>query len=169
MTKVGRKSIVSFLFAFGIMMSLTFAVPPTAEQVKVPRVVGDWEVNARSTIELAGLTVSGVNYTQTMSPNLHNIVEWQQPTPGKEVEKGSGVAIKVFKYDEDRTKIVRLPNVVGLDAVRAKNLLQRDKLVVAVTTIPGKNPNDKGKVNKQNPPAGTEVGQGAKIALEVFN
>jgi beta-lactam-binding protein with PASTA domain len=169
MRKDLRQTVALSLFSFVMAISLSSLQASSEEKVKVPRVVGDWEVNARSTIEQAGLTVGGVDYTRTASPNLHNIVEWQQPLPGTETEKGTAVAIKVFRYTDDRTKIVKLPNVVGMNVLKAQNLLQREKLVVAITTIPGRNPNEKGQVNKQNPPAGTEVGQGAKISLEVYN
>jgi beta-lactam-binding protein with PASTA domain len=168
MAKKACNILVLFCAAAALMIFGFLGWGQTPEKVKVPRVVGDWEVNARSTIELAGLTVGPVAYTRTMSPNLHNIVEWQQPLPGTEVAAGRPVTIKVFQYNEDRTKIVKLPNFVGMNAVRAQSLLQKDRLVGVISSIPSKNAKDKGLVNKQNPPAGTEVGQGAKIALEIF-
>ena len=131
------------------------------ENVSVPPLVGRGEDDARRSLELAGLKLGPVAYTESGGvPN--GVVETQSPATGTLVPKGSEVTLGVVRVGE-----ATVPLVIGLsefDAAQA--LLDRGLLVGALTRIPtaGRTGDE---VTGQEPGAGARVPRGFGVRLVV--
>ncbi len=131
------------------------------ESVSVPPLVGRGEDDARRSLELAGLRLGPVAYTESGGvPN--GVVETQSPATGTLVPKGSEVTLGVVRVGE-----ATVPPVIGLsESDAAQALLDRGLLVGALTRIPtpGRTVDE---VTGQEPGAGARVPRGFGVRLVV--
>ncbi|MGI6072646.1 MAG: Stk1 family PASTA domain-containing Ser/Thr kinase [Lachnospiraceae bacterium] len=118
----------------------------------VPAVIGSVEVDAWETCVAAGLKVE-IKY-QTNNEQAGKVISQSLPG-GSNVEEGTTITLIVGKLAQ-----VKVPNVVGMDIVKAKAECESAGLVV-------KADKSKGKVIEQSIKAGEKVDQGTKITLTV--
>jgi beta-lactam-binding protein with PASTA domain len=133
-----------------------------SNQVTVPNVVGfDW-MAAGSIIASAGLTASAVGTTSGANASNANLVSSQAPSAGAAVSPGSTVTIYYYDYQT-------VPNVVGLMASTAINILYAESyMVTQTTTADGTTSENVGTVKSQTPAAGTALAAGNTVDITVY-
>ena len=132
-----------------------------AEAVKVPSLIGYSEDEAKSILRDMGLDYS-VKY-QTDNNNVGKVIG-QNPSQGKEVEKGATVTITVGTQEQQEEKIT-VPNLIGCSADEAKGILESIGLKCNID-YQADNSNI-GKVIVQNPSEGEKVDKGSRISITV--
>ncbi len=133
-----------------------YAVPAT---VRVPYVVGTAVPLAAIRLSRRGLTPKLP--TISAAELAGGIVDGQKPDSGTQVPRGSEVALSV------RPSSVAVPNVVGMEQVRAERAIQAEQLRVGRITREYSELYPPGVVAEQTPPAPTSVSVGRPIDLVV--
>jgi eukaryotic-like serine/threonine-protein kinase len=137
---------------------VTLRVSQGREQVQVPDVVGETEDNARSAIEGADLRVGKV--TEQESEEEPGTVLSQNPAAGRNVAKGSAVAITIAKG-------VEIPDVVDETQADAEETLEDAGFEVRVRERTVTTDDDVGIVLEQRPPSGEERAKGSTVTIIV--
>jgi beta-lactam-binding protein with PASTA domain len=154
--------------------TVTLTVSSGKTKMAVPGVVGQLQADAEAAVRGAGLvpTTAQVDSTQPAG-----IVVTQSPPAGTKVAKGAKVRLDISKGPPPTSppvptnpppgKQVKVPNVVGEDQTTAQKRLQRNGLKSSVSYIASSKP--VGTVVSEQPPAGTTVKRGSRVALNVSN
>lgn len=146
-----------YLFATRVL----FPVPQVAEDlVEVPDLGGMGSGQAREALESAGLVLAGVDSIRHPSVDEGRVLG-QTPLPGQMAIPGGEVLLTVSQGVERRP----LPDVTGLQAVRAVSLLEATGFSVTVDTVESGEP--AGTILAQEPGAGTPVVVAGTIRLEM--
>jgi serine/threonine-protein kinase len=132
-----------------------------ARATTVPRLEGESERMARLRLEQDGLEVGTVSEMRS-NDEASGVVVAQEPAPGK-----SGVRVSMLVNRGDRATTYVMPDLIGVDGVRAADLLRTAGFRVAIVSqqpYPGV---AAGIVLRQSPQAGFQISQGEAISLEV--
>lgn len=130
-----------------------------AESVSVPNIVGHKEGDALRLLKRARLS-AGQKKTRQTSEGIGTILE-QDPAPGTEVPPGSAI-----NYVLGVAETSRVPDVVNLSVEKAKELIERARLVTGLVTT-RQHPRLDNVVLNQDPDAGKEVPLHTAINLVV--
>ncbi len=144
-------------------------VPPQDDTVAVPNLKGMTLDRAKAEIESAGLAVGGVEETETEEQEKDGTVSGQAPEAGMKIEKGTAVAIMVFRKKaavEQPAGDVEVPDVGGMKIEAAKEALEKAGLKAGrITMKPGQGV--PGSVISQTPFASAKVPRGSVVDLDV--
>ncbi|WNZ10183.1 Stk1 family PASTA domain-containing Ser/Thr kinase [Streptomyces sp. 11x1] len=142
--------------------TVELVVSTGAPKVAVPSVIGDQIEDAKDKLE--GEDYEFVVKTKTKeSPEEAGTVLDQNPTTGKEVEKGSTITLTVAKAEEKAT----VPTVTGRSCDAAKSQMEANDLVGTCTEVETQDPNLVGKVVATNPEAGSELNKGDTVTIQI--
>ena len=131
------------------------------QQVTVPSLVGSDPATAGQKLGSLQLVV---NSGQEASPTVPaGLVTRTDPPAGSSVPVGSTVTV----YTSTGPPQVQVPNLKGLSASQAEAALSQVQLKGTFTTVAVSDPGQDGKVQSQNPAAGTAVAQGSTVAAVV--
>lgn len=135
---------------------------PEVEQVPVPAIVGVTQEEAIAMLSEAGLEFSiGGNEASAEVPE--NSVISSDPEPGTLVDPGSTVSVILSSGPADTT----VPDVSGLTQEQARNQLRQANLEVSEVQTIDDPSQDKGRVIRTDPEAGTEIAEGESVVLFV--
>ncbi len=137
--------------------------PPGA--VAVPGVAGATIEEAGARIVAAGLVLGGSTGEFSDDVGAGRVIR-SDPAESAQVEQGSTVAL-VVSDGPAPPEAVQVPSLVGLTPAEAGAELNRSGLVVGGSTEEFSNEVAQGQVIRSDPAAGTEVEQGAVVALYV--
>jgi beta-lactam-binding protein with PASTA domain/predicted Ser/Thr protein kinase len=141
---------------------VTLVVSLGKPKVKVPRLRGKTEDEAKSALEDAGLTLGGTDKKSSTTVPKGDVVG-SDPDAGSSVEKGT--AVTLFISDGPGKAVV--PREIGKSLDDAKADLRRAGFKVAVnfTDVPPGQPDN--QVLQQNPSEGDSVNRGSTVTLTV--
>ncbi|MBQ1391039.1 MAG: Stk1 family PASTA domain-containing Ser/Thr kinase [Firmicutes bacterium] len=142
--------------------SITVNVSTGKQEKSVPRLIGQEYVSdeeMEAVLENYGLTLGNVSYKESHDePGL--IIE-QDPSPGKEVEKGTAVDIVISKAKSTG----QIPYLYGLTQSEAENAIKNAGFTVGQITEEETAELDGGHVLRQYPAADTEMELNSPIDL----
>lgn len=142
--------------------TITLSISSGPESSSVPNVVGQDQVGASSLLESAGFKVS-VKQSYSDSVEQGKVIS-QSPSGSTTVSPGSTVTITVSQGKE--TKMVTVPNVVGMNSTDAQNTLTSLGLNYSIVETKDTNV-EKGKVISISPSAGQQVEEGTSVKIYV--
>jgi eukaryotic-like serine/threonine-protein kinase len=131
------------------------------EQVSVPDVVGKGEDQARNALEQAGLTTD-VSEEESTDRDPGTVLR-QDPSPGRQVDKGSAVRIVVAKAPPQ----VDVPDVVDKTKDEARSELRKAGFNVRVVSEDVTSADKDGVVVDQQPPGGQQLRKGSRVTIKV--
>ena len=132
---------------------------PSAEQVRVPNLIGQTLSESQNALTERGLRVGETTERADPEAEAGTVVE-QSPTSGELVDPDSSVDL-VLSTGRDTTLV---PSVVGLSVAEARPLLTEAGLEISeVREEPSDDP--EGTVLEVQPPAGSEVDVGSSVVL----
>jgi beta-lactam-binding protein with PASTA domain len=129
--------------------------------VAVPKVVGQTQSQAQTTLEASGLRVGQVSQEPTLAVPPGTVVS-QSPSAGSEVKKDSAVDISVADIPT-----VQVPNVVGQLQADAITALAEAGLRTGTVNYVYDSNVQAGKVGAQTPSANEKVSVGSAVNLTV--
>lgn len=142
--------------------TITLSISSGPESSSVPNVVGQDQVGASLLLESAGFKVS-VKQSYSDSVEQGKVIS-QSPSGSTTVSPGSTVTITVSQGKE--TKMVTVPNVVGMNSTDAQNTLTSLGLNYSIVETKDTNV-EKGKVISTSPSAGQQVEEGTSVKIYV--
>ena len=142
--------------------TITLSISSGPESSSVPNVVGQDQVGASSLLESAGFKVS-VKQSYSDSVEQGKVIS-QSPSGSTTVSPGSTVTITVSQGKE--TKMVTVPNVVGMNSTDAQNTLTSLGLNYSIVETKDTNV-EKGKVISTSTSAGRQVEEGTSVKIYV--
>lgn len=131
------------------------------EMIAVPTVTGSTQSDAANALNQAGFTVKTVS--QADSTTAKGTVISQKPAGGNQAAKGSAVTI----YISSGPQQIKVPKLIGLTQTEAVAKVQALGLVESILMVNNTDPTTTGKVQDQDPSAGTTVNKGATITIWV--
>lgn len=144
-----------------VATQLVFPAPPPPEEVvDVPDVRGMRLAQARERIEGAGLTTGVVDSLSHPSAD-QQVILGQSPLPGQLALPGAAVRMTISLGPQRRA----VPDVVRLDAQRARIVLESTGFVVRVDSVESALP--RGRVVEVDPPADSLVSIPAEVRVRV--
>ncbi|MEV7199949.1 Stk1 family PASTA domain-containing Ser/Thr kinase [Streptomyces griseoluteus] len=142
--------------------TITLVVSTGAPKVTIPSVIGLPFDQAREKLEGDDYQLTVKKETRVSSDTPDNVLD-QDPTGGKQVQKGSTITLIVAKAEEK----VAVPDVTGKSCDEAKAALQQAGLTPTCNDQPVPDPAQNGKVQNTNPPAGTQVKKNTPVSVNV--
>lgn len=142
--------------------TITLVVSTGAPKVTIPSVIGLPFDQAREKLEGDDYQLTVKKETRVSSDTPDNVLD-QDPTGGKQVQKGSTITLIVAKAEEK----VAVPDVTGKSCDEAKAALQQAGLTPNCNDQPVPDPAQNGKVQSTNPPAGTQVKKNTPVSVNV--
>lgn len=142
--------------------TITLSISSGPESSSVPNVVGQDQVGASSLLESAGFKVS-VKQSYSDSVEQGKVIS-QSHSGSTTVSPGSTVTITVSQGKE--TKMVTVPNVVGMNSTDAQNTLTSLGLNYSIVETKDTNV-EKGKVISTSHSAGQPVEEGTSVKIYV--
>jgi serine/threonine-protein kinase len=131
------------------------------EQVVIPDVSGQDQVEASNTLGARSLTVEKVS--QPSDTVDSGKVIGTNPAAGQSVPKGSKIQLIVSSGKDQ----VTVPNLNGLTQSEAMDSLQNAGLTGTVTSVFACEPSSSGKVIAQSPSNGSRVDRGSNVNMSV--
>lgn len=131
------------------------------EQVKVPKVEGQTEANARSALEAAGLKTGTVTEENSDTVAVGTVIR-QTPAANSSAEKGAAVTLVISKGPGN----IKVTDVIGHEESRATRELQEDGFQVAVKDVYSEELSE-GLVVSTNPDTGSSAAPGSTVTISV--
>ena len=151
----------------GRRIYLTINTGATPEST-VPSLSGVSVDEAKNRLNAAGLVALPSDIRPDSIPSPHkNMVTKQFPEPGKIVKEGSRV--RLWYGTGLGNKLVTVPDVVGLTAREAQNVLLRQKIRSVVLGSPSVTDKSRMEIVRQSLAEGTRVKEGYEVRLFVQN
>lgn len=154
-------AMVSFVVGFGIIDFVVLPLLVRSENtMKVPDLVGMEFEQARLLCEERELVLEkrGERYEEHVPPGF---ILSQDPLPELLVEKGKEIEVVVSMGQE----LTSIPDITGLEADRAKSILETSGLVVTGERRETSEIMAEGRVLAVEPPPGSRVKSGSEVAL----
>ncbi len=151
----------------GVVILLKFVFYPGAQApalVQVPGVTGMSRDRAKQALVDAQLALGTVTEKPTKNQPAGTVIE-QEPPMAELVPKGTKVDVVVAAPDSGEQEVVPVPDVVGLQADKARTNLQMLDLQVTLEEVSDNAP--LGQVLKQSIQAGIRVAKGQTVTLTV--
>jgi hypothetical protein len=156
---------------FSFTPAPTFSFTP-APQITVPSVVGLSQIQAESTIQLAGLVLGSISTgSQTYVNADQGKVQTQSPVSGTLVASGSSVNITMWDFVGTPPTGGTIPDVVGLHVNLALAVISEEGFInapVQGNSSVGATAANHQKVKSQNPAAGTTAPFNTNVQLVLF-
>ena len=130
-------------------------------RVRVPEVAGQSAEAAAKALSAAGLVAVPAEPEVSASVPAGTVISTAPPA-GAEVARGAEVKLRVSAG----AGAVEVPKVTGMQLGKAKELLERAKLVLTTRPVPDEE-HYPGFVLKQEPAPGTKVAAGSAVTLQV--
>ncbi len=140
---------------------VTLSVSSGPRPVQVPDITGYERDVAILLIETAGLTVARVD--TGLAPAERGVVVSSDPTAGRSLNPGSGVAIFVSVGEST----IRIPDLTGLTVEEAQELLEEAGLVLGTPRMRTTSSHDPDLIFEQSPAGGTLSAPGAAVNVTV--
>ncbi|MBS6397469.1 MAG: Stk1 family PASTA domain-containing Ser/Thr kinase [Clostridiales bacterium] len=134
---------------------------PETEQVKVPKVTGQTEADAKSALTAAGLTVGSVTESASDTVEKGKVIS-QSLSADSSVDKGTKVNL-VLSSGPNKKKVT---DVIGHEVNRATGELQSDGFVVEVKEVESDDIRE-GLVISSDPAKGTYAEPGSTVKITV--
>ncbi|MFF2021844.1 Stk1 family PASTA domain-containing Ser/Thr kinase [Streptomyces sp. NPDC058171] len=141
--------------------TVTLTVSTGAPKVAVPNVIGDDLDAATDKLEGDDYELEVVPKFKQSEEPVGTVLE-QDPTSGKEVEKGTKITLTVAKAKER----VAVPDLTGQTCDAAKQQLQDSDLVGTCTEVETTS-GEPGQVFSQSPTANTPAAPGSTVTLQI--
>jgi serine/threonine-protein kinase len=138
---------------------VTLVVSAGQNMVAVPAIVGLSREGAETALEAAGFDIGDVTERPNSAPR-GQVIE-SHPAPGTQAPMPSSVSLVVSAG----SSVVVVPNVVGRTVSDARRMLEGAQLAVGEVSASDGGSTETGIVSSQSPPAGAQVGTGARISL----
>lgn len=135
---------------------------PPVEQVPVPSIVGESQASAMQMLQEAGLEFA-IDGTEASTDVPQDHVVSSDPAQGTMVDKGSTVKVKL----SSGPATTKVPDVTGLTQQQARNQLKDKNLEVSEVKTIDDPSQDKDRVVKTDPAAGSEINEGDSVILYV--
>jgi serine/threonine-protein kinase len=136
------------------------------DMVAVPALVGKKTEEVTKILTNAGLGYEYNAWEATPDKDKDMKVVSQDPTAGKKVPKGWKVKMKYLKHDP---RIMRMPNLVGMNLEDAKKIIKKLPLGgESYVQYPTRDRSKDQKVFRQDPPADKIVDAGSRVALDSY-
>ncbi|MFB7931743.1 Stk1 family PASTA domain-containing Ser/Thr kinase [Streptomyces sp. NPDC056039] len=142
--------------------TITLTVSTGAPKVAVPSVVGKIIDDARATLEGDEYKFK-VETKPEESPEDPGTVLKQNPSLGKEVEKGSTITLTIAKAEAKST----VPDVLGQSCDQAKAQMTANDLVGNCTEVDTQDDNQVGKVIQTTPQAGSSADKNSSVNIQI--
>ncbi|WP_432058184.1 Stk1 family PASTA domain-containing Ser/Thr kinase [Streptomyces sp. bgisy022] len=149
-TKVEKESTVELVVSTG------------APKVAVPSVIGLSLEDATSKLEGDDYQFKIETKSRVSTEEPNSVLE-QDPTSGKEVEKGSTITLVVAKEQEKST----VPDVLGKSCDEAKTQMSANDLVGNCTEQETDDPNQVGKVISTTPGPNSSADKGSQVSIVI--
>ncbi|MFD0316161.1 Stk1 family PASTA domain-containing Ser/Thr kinase [Streptomyces flavalbus] len=133
-----------------------------APKVAVPSVIGLSLDEAKAKLEAEDYEFQVKTESRVSSEEPDTVLE-QNPTSGKEIEKGSTITLTVAKEQEK----VTLPDVTGQTCEQALQRIQAEGLTGQCTDEPTEDDNLNGKVIRTTPTANSSVDPGSAVTVHI--
>ncbi|MEU1849342.1 Stk1 family PASTA domain-containing Ser/Thr kinase [Streptomyces sp. NPDC019990] len=143
--------------------TINLVVSTGAPKVAVPNVIGLSLEDAKAKLEGDDYQLDVKTETRESSSEEPGTVLDQDPTSGKEVEKGSKVTLTIAKAEEKST----VPDVLGQSCDQAKAQMTANNLVGNCTEVDTQDDNQVGKVIQTTPQAGTSVDKNSSVNIQI--
>ncbi len=150
-------------FATGYLLStlVLFPTPDTAGSgVAVPDLYGLPRAEAESALVEAGLEVGRVEALASMDVRAGDVIA-QGPVAGQQLRPGAAVDLTVSAGPPE----LRIPELNGVGASTARDLLTNSGFEVGVQQVPSSAP--EGTISRTDPPSGTAVRLPAEVTVYV--
>ena len=141
-------------------LKITGAPAPPA-MVAVPSVQGKTADEAAAILRESNLTTAPIKHAPSSDALKGKVIE-QDPSQGVPVQQGSAVTLTIG----DGVQEVTVPNVMTMDAQQAQNAIQEKNLVYSEQKVYSSTV-VKGRVAKQDPPAGKQVPPNTTIVVSI--
>ncbi|MBC7268893.1 MAG: Stk1 family PASTA domain-containing Ser/Thr kinase [Streptomyces sp.] len=142
--------------------TVNVTVSTGAPKVAVPSVIGLSLDEATSKLEGDDYEFQIKTKSRVSSEEPDTVLE-QDPTSGKEIEKGSTITLTVAKEAEK----VTLPDVTGQTCEQALQRIQAEGLTAQCADEPTEDDNQNGKVIRTTPTANSSVDPGSNVTVHV--
>ncbi|QEU86718.1 Stk1 family PASTA domain-containing Ser/Thr kinase [Streptomyces viridosporus] len=142
--------------------TVNLVVSTGAPKVAVPSVIGLSLEDAKAKLEGDDYQLKIETQARESSETPNSVLE-QNPTSGKEVEKGSTITLVIAKEEARST----VPDVIGKSCDEAKAQMSANDLVGNCTEQETDDPNQVGKVISTTPSANTPIGKGSQVQIVV--
>ncbi|MET7675683.1 Stk1 family PASTA domain-containing Ser/Thr kinase [Streptomyces seoulensis] len=142
--------------------TVDLVVSTGAPKVTIPSVIGLSFDEAREKLEGDDYQLTVKKETRVSSDTPDNVLD-QDPTGGKQVQKGSTITLTVAKAEEK----VTIPDVKGKSCDEAKAALSDAGLTPTCNDQPVADPAQNGKVQGTNPEIGRQVKKGTPVSISV--
>ncbi len=147
-------------------VSIAVILSAGEEKLFVPDITGSTLEGAEIVLGNNGFILGTVNEAYNESVPLGEIIS-QDPMVNASMPKGSAINVLVSKGPE--IVLSDIPNLVGKTEREAQALLEARGLVIdTVTKVPTGKEDQSGRVVEQSIPEGTEVKEGTKINITVY-
>ncbi|WP_210585412.1 Stk1 family PASTA domain-containing Ser/Thr kinase [Streptomyces sp. GESEQ-35] len=143
--------------------SVEVVVSTGAPKVAVPSVIGLTLDEAKSKLEGDDYQFTVKTETREVSSDDPGTVLDQDPTSGKEVEKGSTITLTIAKAEEKAT----VPDVTGQTCDDAKAQMEANDLTGNCVEVETADPNLVGKVINTSPTAGSSVDKDSTVQINI--
>ncbi|MDD2553967.1 MAG: PASTA domain-containing protein, partial [Desulfotomaculaceae bacterium] len=151
-----------------VTRTVTLSVSLGPELREVPEVIGQTLYNARLKISVNELSVNDPVQERYSDDHPEGVVVEQDPRPGTQLSKGSGVLLIVSKGPQPISR--QVPSLVGLTEESARGEL--DKLNLYLDSNTGRATSTDyfaGQIISQDPAAGTGVREGTTVQVILSN
>ncbi len=142
----------------------TTTTTTTVPKVTVPDLIGSAKATADAAVLAVGLVPSGTAVAVT-DPAQDGKVQTQNPAAGTQVNSGTTVAFTYGAYSAPPPNSVTVPDLIGSAKATAEAAVTAVGLVPSGSAVTVTDPAQDGKVQTQNPAAGTQVSGGSTVAF----
>ncbi|MFF6996045.1 Stk1 family PASTA domain-containing Ser/Thr kinase [Streptomyces sp. NPDC008313] len=142
--------------------TINLVVSTGAPKVAVPNVINDDIDKARSKLEGEDYEFNVETETKESPEDAGTVLD-QDPTAGKEVEKGSTITLTIAKAEEKTT----VPDVSGKTCDEAKAQMESNDLTGVCSEVETDDPNKVGKVIQTTPAAGTPAEPNSTVTIQI--
>ncbi|MGA5894896.1 Stk1 family PASTA domain-containing Ser/Thr kinase [Streptomyces venetus] len=142
--------------------TINLVVSTGAPKVAVPSVIGLSLEDAKAKLEGDDYQFEIATETREVSEEPGTVLD-QDPTSGKEVEKGSKITLTIAKAEAKST----VPDVLGQSCDQAKAQMTANDLVGNCTEVDTQDDNQVGKVIQTTPQAGASVDKNSSVNIQI--
>lgn len=142
---------------------------PVDTKTEVPKLSGKSLGDAKNALTSAGLAVGSVSYENTADNSLNDKVKEQGTAAGTKVEKGTGISLVVYQYNEHTGK-AEVPDLSGMTESAAGSALSAAGLSlgeISWVETSGNASKDK-TVAAQGEKPGSWIQAGSKVGITLY-
>ena len=153
-TTVKKNDVVKVILSSGI------------EQIRVPNIIDKTLEEARKILDNNNLKIGNIEEIYSEVYGVGKVIV-QNPSYNSELDKNGSVDVIVSKGSE--TRLIVVPEFIGLNIIEAKNLASLNGIQVELTPVNTDNKDDHEKVFDQSIPKNIEIKQSVIVQLNYHN